>query len=338
MSGRDRELVTRRGFLGTAASAAFAAGMAGGLSNAHGRADDEKSDEPMSRGNEGDVPGKSLVVEAMSDHVIGVAGIQLTQLRDMARKSLGALTGSATVEEAWQKLLSPDDVIAVKFNKVASRALNMTDPFAQVLLESLKAAGFDPGRIVAFDLDEKQCRTLQCAMPRNGFSEEVVDFGCGSDSFVSALEPVTALINVGFAKTHHLATMSGCLKNISHGLIRKPSQFHDSGCDPAIACIANSAPIRGRLRVNFINALRVIFRGGSRAGRNDISDHGRIAVSVDPVALDSWAFEQLNSVRVVRGLGPLLPSPRVPSWLVSAAERGLGQFDSERITIRRLRI
>src|SRR6185369_5735245 len=101
-----------------------------------------------------------------------------------------------------------------------------------------------------------------------------VDFGCGTESFVAALDRVTAMINVPFYKTHHLAGMTGCLKNLSHGLIRRPSRFHANGCDPAIGRIAASAPVRRRMRLHIVNALRIVVSGGSNVSDEHIADNG----------------------------------------------------------------
>jgi hypothetical protein len=276
------------------------------------------------------------VVEASSDHVINTAGIQPTQLKDMIGRGLEALTGHADVADAWQSILKPDDVIGVKFNRVAQRAINSTEALAGVLIGSLKKAGFDPTRLVIFEAPDSVYKTFGCPVPDAAYGEQVVDFRCGSDVFLSALEPVTALINVPFLKTHHLAVMTACLKNLSHGLIRRPSQFHDNGCDPAIARIVDSPPVRSRIRLNIVNALRVVYRGGSRAAARDMVDHGRLLIARDPVAADAVGFEHLNHIRRRQGTSPLLPSPRIPRYLATAGAIGLGRYDPEQYSVQRV--
>jgi hypothetical protein len=111
--------------------------------------------------------------------------------------------------------------------------LNITAPFAAVLVEMLTAAGWSPDRIVLLEVLDPLADTPKTRQPDMRWQEEVVQFGkSGSDSFLAALAECTAVINVPFLKTHQLATMTSCLKNLSHGLVRHPARFHANGCDP----------------------------------------------------------------------------------------------------------
>ena len=50
------------------------------------------------------------------------------------------------------------------------------------------------------------------------------------DRLAGVLDQVTAIVNVPFLKTHNLAGMTCCLKNLSHALVKHPAQFHTGGC------------------------------------------------------------------------------------------------------------
>lgn len=271
------------------------------------------------------------MVDVSSEHVLRGASIQIRPLREMLSKGLCRLTGEQRSDDAWHRVLKPDDVIGVKFNEVAARTLGTTMPLLRVLMESLASAGFGPERIVVIGVEDSQRRMWKTRPADMRFSGEEVDFGCGSDQFLAALTDVTAIINVPFLKTHHLATMTGCLKNLSHGLIRHPSRFHGGGCNPAIARINAATPLRSKVRLHLVNALRVICDGGSRAAERDVEPISQMLFSTDGVAADSVGYDILNRVRRERNLVPLMKLPMVPAYLRTAAELGLGEWDGEKV-------
>jgi len=161
-----------------------------------------------------------------------------------------------------------------------------------------------------------------------------VEFGtCGKDVFLAALDQATAIINVPFVKTHHLAIMTCCLKNLSHGLIRHPARFHGGGCDPAIAEIVNAPPLRTKLRLNIVNAMRVAFAGGPEVDESDVEGMGTLLFGADPVACDAVAYGILNATRSLHQLAPLLAAAGIPAQLVSAARLGLGEADQDIINL-----
>ncbi len=260
--------------------------------------------------------------------------VQPALLKDAIAEGLCRLTGEAKVSDAWNRILKPDDTILLKFNQSGARLLNITAPFAAVLVEMLTAAGWSPDRIVLLEVLDPLADTPKTRQPDMRWQEEVVQFGkSGSDSFLAALAECTAVINVPFLKTHQLATMTSCLKNLSHGLVRHPARFHANGCDPAIGEIVASPPIRSKLRLHIVNALRVVFDGCLAPRDEDAHNAGSILLSTDPVACDSVGYALLNEVRSLYQKGPLLPEARLPRQLVTASRLGLGVADADRIDV-----
>lgn len=282
-----------------------------------------------------DAGATAQVVETNSEYVISGQTVQPNALDEMLSVGLQQLTRTESTPAAWNTILRPDDVIGIKFNSSGAASIGTTPVFAGVLLRSLVLAGFDPARIVMIEEGGATRPSVRTARPELRYSDRMVDFGCGSDAFIGFVEQVTAIINVPFLKTHHTAVMTSCLKNLSHGLIRHPARFHSNGCDPAIARIVASEPVRSRLRLNIVNALRVVTDGGPRARADDILNFGGLLFSTDPVAADAIGFEILNLMRALRKLPPLLVLPTIPPQLVTAARLGLGQADTERIRWRR---
>ncbi len=277
-------------------------------------------------------------VTLIEDHrILPVRVVQRALLKDYLDEGLRTLTGARSTADAWHEILKPDDVVLIKFNRSAARAIGTTAAVAHTLVDSLVTAGWNPERLMLLEAGDGRPRVHQTMTPDYRWQGEEVVFGrSGKDSFIAALDQATAIINVPFLKTHHQATMTGCLKNLSHGLIRHPARFHANGCDPAIGEISASSPIRNKLKLNIVNGLRVVFNRGPEAAERDMAIAGVLLIGRDPVACDATGFGILNKIRSLRELGPLLPGARVPRQLVTASDLGLGRFDEEAIEVQRL--
>ncbi|MFQ5501361.1 MAG: DUF362 domain-containing protein [Phycisphaerae bacterium] len=280
---------------------------------------------------------QSRVTLIEDPRILPVRVVQRALLRDYLEEGLRVLTGARSTADAWHDILKPDDVVLIKFNRSAARAIGTTAAVAHTLVDSLVAVGWNSERLMLLESGLGSTRPHKTLAPDYRWQGEEVVFGrSGKDSFMAALDQATAIINVPFLKTHHLATMTCCLKNLSHGLIRHPARFHANGCDPAIGEISASSPIRDKLKLNIVNGLRVVFNRGPEAAERDMAAAGVLLIGQDPVACDATGFGILNKIRSLRELGPLLPGSRVPRQLVTASDLGLGQFDEEAIEVQRL--
>lgn len=276
---------------------------------------------------------KPRVVHTLSQYVCTAQQIETSIVRDFLSEGLKTLTGTQKVADAWHALLKPDDRILIKCNQSGRDRIGTTPPLIDEILRSLVMAEFDLEKVTVLE-----ARPLgmvpKTARPDLRWQGTTVNFGeSGSDSFIAALDQATAIINVPFLKTHQMAVMTGSLKNLSHGLIRHPANFHAHGCDPAIGEIVASDPIRTKLRLNLVNALRVVFDKGPEAGIRQIHPAGGLLFSRDPVASDAIGYSILNGVRSLHQLNPLLPSAGLPPQLVTARRLGLGENDAERIEL-----
>lgn len=270
----------------------------------------------------------SRVVRITDQRIIPVRIVQRALLKDYLSVGLRRLTGARTAADAWHDILAADDVILIKFNQSGREQIGTTPALATELVDSLLHSGWAPERIMLLEAGGSPSVPRKTKVPDLRWQGTVVDFGAsGGDSFLAALDQATAIINVPFLKTHHLATMTCCLKNLSHGLIRHPARFHGNGCDPAIGEITASAPIQGRLKLNIVNGLRAVFDKGPEAGANEMDSVGTLLFGRDPVACDAVGYGILNEIRSLHQLGPLLHGSRAPRQLVTASRLGVGQFD-----------
>ena len=276
---------------------------------------------------------KSTVVHIQADDVMSDLSVHPRLVRDMIEESLRLLTNRDRPADAWHAYLKPDDIIGIKFNHVGEDVINTTVPFATQLVDSLKRAGFAPDRIMLIEAPAHLQRDLGTRRPPIGWSGPEVDFGSGSEQLSAVLQEATAIINVPFLKTHNIAGMTGCLKNLSHALIRRPARYHGGGCAPYVGDILALPQIRSKLRLHIMNALQIVFADGPAARLDTLWAHRGVIVSTDPVAIDTVGLEVLNVQRARAKLPAIGNSLGQVPHVHAAAERGLGTDDQDYITL-----
>lgn len=305
--------VSRREFLEVAAS------VAGGVAIGPRAA---ASDEPALTIPAG--TARSRVVWVESGHVVSGSIVHATLLREMLSAALSALTHTSSAAEAWRTVLRPDDVIGIKFNRVAQAAIGTTPYVADAIVTSLVDAGWHPDQIVCIEAPPAPRLAYMTRIPVAGWDRQATDFGSGSDQLSAVLSQVTALIDVPFVKTHNIAGITCALKNLSHGLVKHPARYHNGGCSPYIADIVATDAIRSKLRLCVVDALRVAFKDEPAVTEAAIYPEGTIMAAYDPVAVDSVALGLLNRIRRTAQLPPIARSPEQLAFLAAAHRRGLG--------------
>ncbi|MCK4657942.1 MAG: DUF362 domain-containing protein [Phycisphaerae bacterium] len=325
------EPLTRRGFLaGTGVAAALSLAEPGlipqALSEAWAKHPDRRED-PLSK-----------VVEVRSDHVIVGESVHPELLRQMLRIGLAAVTGIENEKQAWQSLLTPDDVIGLKFNQSGAEGLKTTQAMAKVLVASLVDSGWDPRQLVTLEIHSRLNRELGTTPPSREWQPDEVQFGEARDRLSKVLEQVTAIVNIPFLKHHNIAGITCCLKNLSHALVKHPARFHSNKCSPYIGDIVALPQIRRKLRLHVVNALRIVIDNGPEARPPYIRKRGGLLLGVDPVAVDAIALELLNRVRLGEGLGKVEDRQGEVAYLSAAAARGLGRHELHQIDYVRHRL
>ena len=132
------------------------------------------------------------------------------------------------------------------------------------------------------------------------------------------------MISVPFLKTHNIAGMTCSLKNLSHGLIKHPARYHKNHCSPFIADIVAAEPIRSKLRLTLVDAMRVVYVGGPQATAPALANEGVLIMSRDPVAADTVGLDVLNRARERVGLAKTAASGAEIPYLAVAHRAGLG--------------
>jgi len=273
---------------------------------------------------------RARVVDVRSGKVFATSIIETNQLRELLDTGVQTLTGALSAEKAWRGILGSAERIVLKFNSVGAQTINTNGMLACVLVNALTDAGYDPEKIALVEAPEHVLSSMHTWKPAKGWGA-AIPVGGEQEPLAAYLYDADAIINVPSLKTHQLAGMSGCLKNLSHALMKHPARYHANGCSPYVGQVVGSQEVSKKLRLNVMNALRVVIRNGPDAREEDIVPYGGLLVGFDPVAVDTAGLELLAVER--RRLG--LPGGIDVRYLTAAGEAGVGKWRTgqlERLT------
>lgn len=278
---------------------------------------------------------RSRVALLENPRIMTDVGVQKRALVETFEEGLCISLNTRSAAAGWQGLLRKDDKILLKCNRADADRLSTSETMAEVIVESLMKAGFAAGQITLMEAIVRTSWADQLARPEFGWTDRVYDFGSGKEQLIKAAEQATAIINVPFLKAHRIAGMTASLKNLSHGLIRRPALYHANQCCPFIPDIVAMPAIRNKLRLNIINALRIVYDTRSDTARDPVDIASTLVMSTDPVAADTIGQTVLDAMRLEKDLKPITPEPGLVLQHRLAAEKGLGANNLEYIDLVR---
>ena len=229
-----------------------------------------------------------------------------------------------------KRFIGSDDVVVIKPNigweRTPAQAANThPDVVSQVVRECLDAK---PKRVIVCDCPVNKARP---AFERSGIMAAALEAGAevilpeestyhtvqisprlGTWDVLEPFILATKLINVPVAKHHSLTGVTAGMKNWIGITGKLRVMFHDE-IQRSIAELA--ALMRPTLTV--VDASRVLMESGPQGGSlSAVKQIGAVAVGVDPIALDAWAFSLFGL-----GVGQVAESLRL------GQEMGLGKVD-----------
>jgi uncharacterized protein (DUF362 family) len=271
---------------------------------------------------------------------------------DKARAMLdAALAGLApSLDDLWAQVF-PDYTdstrIGIKVNCLNQQCATSV-PLVKALVDILKSLKVDPERILVWD--RRLLELHQCGFTDEAVGAKVVgtidddtgltapgygDAICGAvqgktprlSRILTDLTDVT--INVPVLKTHGVSGVSAAFKNI-YGVIDNPSDYHAS-LVTALPALYRLPPVRRSMRLHVLDAFRAVTIGGTSDPADEIP--ALIAVSADPLALDSYALDLANQLRAKKNqaiIGPV--DATITGWLQGAYQIGLGTLKYELVS------
>ncbi|MGQ9731904.1 MAG: DUF362 domain-containing protein [Candidatus Zipacnadales bacterium] len=251
-------------------------------------------------------------------------------------------TGIDTADKAWQSLFASDDVVAIKVNSSAGPSLSTSKVLVEALLERLAEVGIPPDQMAIYDRTDGMLaaagfelntgKGVKCGGVEGHWDPKVVRQGVFQGQLPVILNYCSAIVNVPILKDAPGAGITISMKN-HFGTISNPSQCHGNGCDPYIADVNALPAIRNKQRLIICDATTACYEGGPAADPRYIWHPNTLLIGTDCVALDTIGLMIIDEKRVQQGLPTLAAVGRNPKQLASAAARGLGTNELDKIDL-----
>ena len=227
-----------------------------------------------------------------------------------------------------ERFVSRGDVVLVKPNVGFSRTPEMaatTNPdLVAEVIRACRAAGAAevivsdcPGHNADMAFSRSRIRQkaeeagARVVLPLDSHYLNATLPGFGTRPVLRPFIEVDKLINVPLVKHHARSKASIGMKNWFGVLGGYRGDLHDRLDDVIVALALLMRPT-----LTIVDATRVLLRNGPIGGNlNDVKRMDAVAVSLDPVAADTWGVEQLGAI------------PEEMGWLKKAEARRLGTMD-----------
>lgn len=257
----------------------------------------------------------------------------------MFARGFALLAGGGDGAAAPASLFRPDDRVGIKVNTIGGVALSTRPEVALSLAGWLAQNGLQEKNLFIWDRTTRELRDAGYATSaaRTGIKIFATDAdGVGYETgLVSHLdigslfskiqtEFVTASISLAILKDHGLAGVTAGMKNY-FGAIHNPNKYHDFHCNPFVAEIFDSPPVKTKHRLSILDALVVQFHKGPSYHGRWAAKFGGLIFGLDPVAADSVGWTIIERLRAAAGLPTLEDEGRAPEYLSTAERMGLGQ-------------
>jgi len=266
--------------------------------------------------------------------------VQAEPVAQMADRAVMALSGEATPEKAWARYFSADERVGIKINGRGGVGVAVCNPLIKVCVERLQGIGVKPANIIIWDSLPGDLRNsglsldgawgAQVVPAEVGWDEEIQQGSFKGRLTTIVTQRVDAILNLPFLKDHILTGVTLALKN-HYGSISNPEAHHDNGCDPFIADLNTVPALRGKQRLILCDGTRSQPEGGPQFRPGYRLFTNLLMAATDPVAHDWVGWRFIEARRKDMGLPPLARVGRPTTFIRTAAQRGLGTDQPDRI-------
>ena len=270
-----------------------------------------------------------------------------SRLKDMFARGFSLLTDQRQTEESLKMIFHEDERIGIKINTLGGKIISTKPETALALAETLVRGGQKKGNILIWDRTNRELKNAGYTLNSRANGYKI--FGTDTDGIQYGSQLVSHLnigslfsniqtklihssISLAILKDHGLAGITGGMKNY-FGAVHNPNKYHDSNCDPFVAEVFDSAPIKKTHRLTILDALTVQFHRGPSYHAQWAEQVGALIFSFDPVAADYVGWQIIEKLRAKKGLPSLEEEKRKPVYLKTAVKMGLGKGSEGEIRI-----
>jgi len=269
------------------------------------------------------------------------------KITEMLALGFRKLTGTRETELGLARLFARDARIGIKINTIGGRKISTRPELSLSLADLLIKNGWPERNVIIWDRTNMELREAGYGLSDrpNGlkiFATDTAGAGYETEVFshrnigslFSTIQTnfVTDSISLAILKDHGLAGITAGMKNY-FGAIHNPNKYHDAHCDPFIAELFDSEPIKGKHKLSILDALLVQYHRGPSFHTQWAEQCGMLIFSLDPVAADAAGWGLIERLRSGKGLPSLKEEGREPVFLASAEKMGLGRAGSDSIEV-----
>jgi len=292
---------------------------------------------------------KSRVVIIRSSRTQGPRGlVPPSRIKTMLTRGFALLTDQSQTEAGLRTIFHEGEKIGVKINTLGGKKISTKPETSLALAETLVLGGHQKKNIILWDRTNRELKEAGYRLNTNGNDFRI--FGTDTNGIQYGTQLVSHLnigslfstiqtryiqssISLAILKDHGLAGVTGGMKNY-YGAVHNPNKYHDFNCNPFVAEIFDSAPIKQKHKLTILDALTVQYHRGPSYHAQWADNYGAFIFSFDPVAADYIGWKIIEKLRAEKGLPSLEEEQREPVYLKTAARMGLGKNSDENITIR----
>jgi uncharacterized protein (DUF362 family) len=269
----------------------------------------------------------------------GGGNIDQARISEMIRRGLQLMAGTRDAGEALTRLFARTDRVGIKINTIGGRKISTRPELSLSLAGVLAESGLQEKNLIIWDRTNRELREAGYSLASSpgglkimatdtagaGYETELVShLSIGSLFSTIQTNFVTASISLAILKDHGLAGITAGMKNY-YGAIHNPNKYHDSRCNPYVAELFDSGPVKKKHRLSILDALVVQYHRGPSFHAQWAEPAGILIFSQDPVAADYAGWQLVEKLRAKKGLPSLQEEQREPLYLETAARMNLGR-------------
>ncbi len=275
--------------------------------------------------------------------------IDQKKLSLMYSRGFELLFSSKNSKESLRHLFKSSDNVGIKINTIGGKKISTRLEVSHSLAKLLAGSGIPESNMIIWDRTNRELREVGYRLnaDRNslkvhgtdtqvnwaGYNYDLVShLNIGSRFTKIQSNYVTASISLAILKDHGMAGVTAGMKNY-FGAIHNPNKYHDTNCDPFVAELFETEPIKEKHKLTILDCLIVQYHRGPSYHARWAEKYEALIFGLDPVATDFIGWQVIEKLRAENGLPPLKEENREPKYLKTAEKMGLGKANSNDIKV-----